>query len=105
MSVYVTLRVSADPAAFEAQAAADPGRIERIMGVADGHGLIAHRWFGRDGEVLAVDEWPDADSFHRFFEEAGPEIAPLMEAMGVTAPPEVTVWRGVELGDTVGWGV
>ena len=24
-----------------------------------------------------------------------------MEAMGVTAPPEVTVWRGVELGDTV----
>ena len=35
MSVYVTLRVSADPAAFEAQAAADPGRIERIMGVAD----------------------------------------------------------------------
>ena len=51
-----------------------------------------------------MDEWPDADSFHRFFEEAGPEIAPLMEAMGVTAPPEVTVWRGVELGDTLGWG-
>ena len=51
-----------------------------------------------------MDEWPDADSFHRFFEEAGPEIAPLMEAMGVTAPPEVTVWRGVELGDTVGSG-
>ena len=104
MSVYVTLRVSVDPARFEAQAASDPDVIPRIMGVAQSKGLIAHRWFGRDGECLAVDEWPDAESFHAFFHEAGPQIGPLMEAVGVTSPPEVTVWRGVELGDTFGWG-
>ena len=104
MSVYVTLRVSVDPATFEAQAASDPDVIPRIMAVAKDKGLIAHRWFGRDGECVAVDEWPDAESFQAFFDEAGPDIGPIMGAMGVTSPPEVTVWRGVELGDTFGWG-
>jgi hypothetical protein len=104
MSVYVTLQVSADPAAFEAQAASNPEVFERIMAVAQSNGLIAHRWFGGDGESLAVDEWPDADSFHAFFEEAGLEIGPLMEAIGVTSPPQVKIWSAVELGDTVGWG-
>ena len=104
MSVYVTMRVNGDLAAFEAQAAADPDRIKRIMAVAKGNGLIAHRWFGRDGEVMAVDEWPEADDFHRFFEAAGADVGPLMEAIGVTSPPEISVWQGVELGDTYGWG-
>jgi len=104
MSVYVTLKVSVDPAKFEAQAASNLAVISRIMGIAKSKGVIAHRWFGRDGECIAVDEWPDAESFHAFFNEAGPEIGPLMEAMGITSPPEVTVWRGVELGDNVGWG-
>ena len=104
MSVYVTLRVAVDPAAFEAQAASSPDAIERIMAVAQSNGLIAHRWFGSDGECMAVDEWPDAESFHAFFEEAGPEIGPLMQAMGATAPPEVKVWSKVDLDDTIGWG-
>jgi hypothetical protein len=104
MSVYVTLRVDVDPATFEQQAASDPDVIPRIMAVAKSKGLIAHRWFGGDGVCLAVDEWPDAESFHAFFDEAGPEIGPLMAAMGITSQPEVTVWGRVELGDTFGWG-
>jgi hypothetical protein len=102
MSVYVTLRVSVDPAAFEQ--AADPETIGRIMEIAKSNGLIAHRWLGGDGVAMAVDEWPDADSFQTFFESAGSEIGPLMEAAGVTSPPEVTVWSKVEIGDTYGWG-
>lgn len=104
MSVFVTLRASVDPATFEAQAASNPDVIPRIMAIARSNGLIAHRWFGRDGECLAVDEWPDAESFRAFFDEAGSEIGPLMGAMGVTSQPEVTVWRDVEFGDTFGWG-
>jgi len=104
MSVIVMLRVSGDPAAFEEQTAAQADVIERIMGVAKGHGIIAHRWYGADGVFMAVDEWPDAESFQAFFEEAQPEIAPLMQAVGVTSPPEVTVWRTLDIADAVGWG-
>lgn len=104
MSVYVTLSVNADPAAFEAQAASNPGVIQGIMAIAQSRGLIAHRWFGSEGACMAVDEWPDAESFHAFFEEAGPQIGPLMEAMGVTSPPEVKVWSKVDIDDAFGWG-
>ena len=104
MAVIVTLSVSGDPAAFEEQAAAQSEAIGRIMDVAKRHGLIAHRWCGRDGTFMAVDEWPDAESFQSFFEEAQPDIAPLMQAVGVTSPPEVTVWRPLDIDDAFGWG-
>ena len=103
MSVIMTLRVSGDPAAFEEQTAVQAEAIDRIMGVAKSHGLIAHRWYGADGEFMAVDEWPDAESFHAFFEEAQPDIAPLMQAAGVTSAPSVTFWRTLETTDAVGW--
>lgn len=56
MSVSVTLGVSGDPAAFEEQVAAQAEAIGRIVDVAKRHGLIAHRWYGADGEFMAVDE-------------------------------------------------
>ena len=102
MSVYVTMRVAVDPGTFEQQSASHPDVIPRIMAIAKSKGLIAHRWFGRESECLSVDEWPDGESFYAFFEEAGPEIGPLMGAMGVESPPEVTVWQDVELGDAFG---
>jgi hypothetical protein len=53
---------------------------------------------------MAVDEWPDADSFHAFFAAAGSDIGPLMQAAGVTSAPEVTVWSKIDIGDDFGWG-
>jgi hypothetical protein len=103
MSVIVTLRVSGDPAAFEQHVAAQADAIGRIMGAAKRHGLIAHRWYGADGEYMAVDEWPDAESFQAFFDEAQPDIGPVMQGAGVTSPPTVTVWRKLETNDEVGW--
>lgn len=104
MSVIVTIRVSGDPAVFEEQAAAQAEALARIIGVAKSHGLIAHRWYGGDGEFMAVDEWPDAESFQAFFDEAQPDIAPLMEAVGVTSPPQASFWRAMDVDDEVGWG-
>jgi len=104
MSVIVMLRVSGDPATFEKQATAHADAIGRIMDVAKRHGLIAHRWYAADGQYMAVDEWPDADSFNAFFDEAQPDIGPVMQAAGVTSPPDVTFWRTLDLGDAVGWG-
>src|ERR671914_492787 len=78
--------------------------IGRIMDVAKRNGLIAHRWYGSDGEFMAVDEWPDQESFQAFMEQAQPDIGPVMEAAGVTSQPSVTFWRTLDTGDAVGWG-
>jgi hypothetical protein len=104
MSVIVTVSVTGDPATFEQQAAAQADVIERIMDVAKRHGLIAHRWYGADGRYMAVDEWPDEDSFNAFFNEAQPDIGPLMQSAGVTSPPDATFWRTLDIPDAVGWG-
>ena len=104
MSVILTLRVSGDPGRFEQAATTHADAIGRIMDVARRHGLIAHRWYGGDGQFMAVDEWPDADGFNAFFDEAQSDIGPVMQAAGVTSPPEATFWRTLDTGDAVGWG-
>ena len=104
MSVIVTLRISGDPAKFEEYAKANPETIEGVMEIAKRNGLIAHRFYGADNEFMAIDEWPDGDSFDAFFAEAGPQIGPMMEAVGVTSEPARTVWEKLEAGDDFGWG-
>ena len=104
MSVIVTVRLSGDPATFEEQVAAHGEEIGRIVDVAKRHGIVAHRWYGAEGEFMAVDECPDADSFQAFFAEAQPDIGPLMQATGVTSEPDVTFWRTLDTNDAIGWG-
>ena len=104
MSVYVTLRVTCDPAAFERSAADQADAIARIMEVAKSKGLIGHRWLRGEGVVMAIDEWPDAESFDGFYRGAGDDIGPIMAGAGVTEPPEVTVWGQVDIDDVFGWG-
>jgi hypothetical protein len=74
------------------------------MGIAKTNGLIGHRWFRGEGAVMAVDEWPDAESFQAFMGEAESEIGPVMGAAGVSSPPDVTVWAQVRIDDAFGWG-
>ena len=103
MSVIVTLNFNGDPAQMEAQAAAEPDRIRAIVDQAKEHGLIAHRFYGSNGRILVVDEWPDEPSFRSFFSAAAGDIEPMMGAAGVTSEPEVTFWRKLETNDEVGW--
>jgi hypothetical protein len=104
MSVIVTLRLEGDPQKLEEMAAADPGRMSGIAERAKGHGVVAHRFYGSDGQILVVDEWPDEASFQAFWEETGDQIAPLMQGVGATGEPEVTFWRKLDSRDEVGWG-
>ncbi len=104
MSVLMTLRVRGDVAELERRAAADPAAMKAIADRAKEHGLIAHRFYGsEDGQIMVVDEWPDADSFQRFYESARAEIEPMLQAVGVTDEPEVTFWRVLDTRDAVGW--
>ncbi|HEX8083851.1 MAG TPA: hypothetical protein VF529_06135 [Solirubrobacteraceae bacterium] len=103
MSVIMTLRVQGDPARFEQTAKDHADTLQAILEVAKSHGVIAHRFYGADGEFMAVDEWPDEQSFQAFFGEAQDKIGPLMEAAGVTSEPSVTFWSKLDTGDELGW--
>ena len=51
---------------------------------------------------MVVDEWPDAESFQRFFESQRDQIEPMMQQVA-TGEPEITFWRKLEPNDDVGW--
>ncbi len=104
MSVLVTIWMRGDARKFEQIAADDPDRMRSIADRAKGHGVIAHRFYAtEDGDVMVIDEWPDAESFTRFFESIQSEIGPLIEEAGVTGEPAVRFWRKLETGDDIGW--
>jgi hypothetical protein len=102
MSVIMTLRVAGDPEKLE-RLAGEKGEVLRgISGRAKEQGLIAHRFYGADGQIMVVDEWPDAESFQRFFESERAEIEPMMQQVA-SGEPEITFWRKLETNDDVGW--
>jgi hypothetical protein len=104
MSVMMVLRMNGDPKRLEDIAASDPERIRLIAERGKGHGLIAHRFYGSGNEIIAVDEWPDEQSFHNFFQEMQGEIGPLMQDAGVQGQPTPEFWHKLETHDEVGWG-
>jgi quinol monooxygenase YgiN len=102
MSVIMTLLISGDPDKLERLAAEQGDVIRGISERAKGHGLIAHRFYGSEGQIMVVDEWPDPESFHAFFQAEQATIGPMMEQVA-TSEPEITFWRKLETGDDVGW--
>ena len=102
MSVIMTFRVSGDPDKLERLAQENRDMIRGISQRAKEHGLIAHRFYGSEGEIMVVDEWPDPESFQRFFEAEQAAIGPMMEQVA-TGEPEITFWHKLETGDDIGW--
>jgi hypothetical protein len=103
MSVIMTMRVQGDPKRFEAVAKEHAETLQSILEVAKSHDLIAHRFYGGDGEFMAVDEWPAPENFQAFFAEASEQIGPVMQSAGVTGEPSITFWHKLDTGDEVGW--
>jgi heme-degrading monooxygenase HmoA len=101
MAVMMGLRMSVDPARFEQVVNADPDRVTRIAEKGRQAGAIHHRFYANDdgGEVLVVDEWPDAESFLKFFESTQEEIGPLMAEAGMTERPQPVFWRELDTPD------
>ena len=103
MSVIMLQWAMGDPSRFEEYAAQNRDGIQEIVALAKEHGLIAHRFYGSEGQILLADEWPDEESFVRFTEAARSRIEPMFQAAGVTVEPH-TIWRKLETHDDVGWG-
>jgi quinol monooxygenase YgiN len=102
MSVIMTFRVSGDPSKLEQMASDNPDLMKSISAKAKEHGLIAHRFYGSEDQIMVIDEWPDAESFQRFFEDQRSEIESRMESVA-TGEPEITFWHKLETHDEVGW--
>ena len=98
MSVLMTLRVAGDATKLEKFAADDPAMLDGIIKRAKERGLISHRFWKTDTEVLVVDEWPTEEAFQGFFDST-PEIQQMMQAAGVTTHPEVTFWHPADIDD------
>ena len=103
MSVIMTMWVQGDPSKLEEHAAANSEEMKSIAERAKSHGLIAHRFYGNDGQILVIDEWPDEQSFQAFFEENRDRIGPMMQAVGAQGEPGVNFWRKLDTHDEVGW--
>jgi hypothetical protein len=104
MSVIMTLTLQGDGAALERYAAENPDQIRSIRDHAVEHGLIAHRFYGSDGQIMVVDEWPDAESFQSFFGHVEAEVGSMMEAVGITGDAHPVFGRKLESRDEYGWG-
>jgi hypothetical protein len=64
-----------DAAELERHAAENPGMMGSIAERAKEHGPIAHRFdASENGQIMVVDEWPDPESFQRFFQAMRSEI-------------------------------
>jgi heme-degrading monooxygenase HmoA len=98
MSVLMTLQTKADATKLEHESRA---LMQGLMAKAKQHGVISHHFYGTKDEVLVVDEWPDEESFRRFF-EASPEIAGMWERAGASGEPDIRIWRHLETSDDVG---
>jgi heme-degrading monooxygenase HmoA len=100
MSVMMGLRVKVDPARFEEVATGNSERLKQISERAKQEGCMHHRFFANEagGEILVVDEWPDAESFQRFFESTS-EVGEMMAEAGVNERPNPVFWRELDTPD------
>jgi hypothetical protein len=105
MSVIMTLTLDGDPKKLEEFAASNSDTMGTVLDSAKGHGLIAHRFYGSDeGQIMVVDEWPDAQSFQTFFDENSDTIGQMMQSAGITSEPQPKFWDKLDTHDEYGWG-
>ena len=97
MSVIMTFWFMGDPEKVEQIAAENPDQMRAISDRATEHGLIAHRFYGSEGQIMIIDEWPDEESFQRFF-ESQQEIPKIMQEVA-TGEPQISFYRPLETGD------
>jgi hypothetical protein len=100
MSVIMGMRIAADPQRVEQALNSDPDRLTKISQRARDAGCMHHRFLANadGGEVLVLDEWPDADSFMQFFQNS-PDIGEMMQEAGVTERPTPVFWRDLDTSD------
>ena len=101
MSVVVTIRIPvADVAKAIEGLHGNAEFLGKISASAKGGGMLHHRFVAGDGEMMVVDEWETAEQFQSFF-EGNPQVEQVMTSIGMTGPPEVSVFGSIDAAGTV----
>ena len=53
-------------------------------------GLLGHRMFANDGDLVVVDLWPSTEAFYTFFANS-PQMEDFLGGAGVLGSPKITV--------------
>jgi glutamate-1-semialdehyde aminotransferase len=101
VSVIMGLRLSVDPDRFMETVNNNKDALMQISSRGKEGGAIHHSFYASaSGDaVLVVDEWPDPETFQRFFEEAGSDIGALLQEAGVSNQPQPEFWRQLDTPD------
>jgi hypothetical protein len=100
MSTIVMLRVQGDPKRLEQYAQDNADQMRHISDDGKAAGATRHLFAGGDGEIVVIDEWPDAESFQRFF-TSQKEIPDMLRAVGVTGAPQISFYRKLDTKDEI----
>jgi hypothetical protein len=99
MSVLITLKFATSGETLAKVARENADTMLAIIEDGRRHGAIHHQFVeDPDGSAVVVDEWPDAETFHRFF-GTQEDIRAIMERAGVTEPPEVRIYPVLDTPD------
>ena len=98
VSVFMIMRVPGDPDGFERHTNANAEMMHRIAEEAKVAVATRHAFAAGDGEVLVIDEWPNAEAFQRFF-DSQTEIPKLMQEGGAQGSPEISFYRRLDTPD------
>jgi hypothetical protein len=99
MSVLITIKFAVSGETMQKVAVDNAALMTTIIDDGRRHGAVHHQFVqDPDGSTVVVDEWPDEDSFHRFF-DAQQDIREVMSRAGVTEPPEVRVYPVLDTPD------
>jgi hypothetical protein len=98
MSVIVIGRLAADPATMKKLWADRSADFVSVAAEAKAAGALHHRWALGEDNVVLVDEWPDAESFQKFF-SSNTTIPALMQSGGVQGIPEFEIMEAADAPD------
>jgi len=98
MSVFMILRVQGDPDTFERYANSNAELMQRISADGKAAGATRHAFAGGEGEIVVIDEWPDAEAFQKFFDSQA-EIPRLMKEGGAQGAPQISIFRKLDTPD------
>jgi hypothetical protein len=99
VSVVVTVKFPVSAETLEKVVHANAATMVAIGEDGRSQGAIRHTFVeDSDGGAMVIDEWADADSFHRFFSDQQ-DIRDVMAQAGVTEPPTITIHRVLDTPD------
>ena len=101
VSVLVTIRVPVSDVAKAIEGLQSNAKfLEEISASVKSAGMLHHRFVAGEGELMVVDEWETAEQFQSFF-DGNPQVAEVMGSIGMSGPPEVSVFASIDAAGTV----